>query len=43
MKKSLWSQERKMEMVKNMKPEIICDMQGMGRADEMLYHYPCCK
>ena len=42
-KKSLWSQERKMERVKKkMKPEIIYSMKGMDRADQLLYH-PCCK
>jgi hypothetical protein len=43
MKKSLWSQEREMERLKKTKWEIIYDIQGMDRADQLLYHYPCYK
>jgi len=37
MKKSLWSQERKMERVKKMKPEVIFDMEGKHRADQITH------
>ena len=39
-KKSLRSHKRKMERVKEMKPEINYDTRSVDRADQMLFHYP---